>query len=90
MGCCASTLGVTEDELQDGTLPKKDVLHNFTAEGKADALLGMIPGRMFANGASNNACIFTQQGRKGTNQDAMIVWEVWFSLCITHPKLDCT
>ena len=76
MGCCVSTPGVVEHELQDGTPPKKDVLQNFTAECKADALLAMIPGRMFANGASNNACIFTQQGRKGTNQDAMVVWEV--------------
>ena len=34
------------------------------------------PGRMFLNGSSDIACIFSQQGRKGTNQDAMIVWEV--------------
>ncbi|KAG0456539.1 hypothetical protein HPP92_024327 [Vanilla planifolia] len=30
---------------------------------------------MFLNGASSVASIFTQQGKKGTNQDAMIVWE---------------
>ncbi|KAK9292435.1 hypothetical protein L1049_020406 [Liquidambar formosana] len=30
---------------------------------------------MFLNGASDVASLFTQQGRKGTNQDAMIVWE---------------
>lgn len=76
MGCCVSSPVVVEDELQDGVQTKKDVLQNFSAEAKADALLAMIPGRMFANGASNNACIFTQQGRKGTNQDAMVVWEV--------------
>jgi transcription initiation factor TFIID subunit TAF12 len=46
------------------------------AETKNDALLALIPGRMYANGASNMACMFTQQGRKGTNQDAMLVWEV--------------
>ncbi|ONK78095.1 uncharacterized protein A4U43_C02F14260 [Asparagus officinalis] len=34
-----------------------------------------IPGRRFLNGASSVASLFTQQGRKGTNQDAMIVWE---------------
>ncbi|URE32858.1 phosphatase 2C [Musa troglodytarum] len=34
-----------------------------------------IPGRMFLNGASSAASLFTQQGKKGTNQDAMIVWE---------------
>lgn len=38
--------------------------------------LHQIPGRLFANGASRVACLYTQQGKKGTNQDAMIVWEV--------------
>ncbi|KAG1331563.1 putative protein phosphatase 2C 33 [Cocos nucifera] len=37
--------------------------------------LHRIPGRMFLNGASSVASLFTQQGKKGTNQDAMIVWE---------------
>ncbi|XP_068643773.1 probable protein phosphatase 2C 66 [Aristolochia californica] len=37
--------------------------------------LHRIPGRMFVNGASEVACLFTQQGKKGTNQDAMLVWE---------------
>ena len=35
-----------------------------------------VPGRMFLNGSSEVACIFTQQGKKGPNQDAMVVWEV--------------
>ncbi|CAH9052902.1 unnamed protein product [Cuscuta epithymum] len=34
-----------------------------------------IPGRLFSNGSSDIASLFTQQGKKGTNQDAMIVWE---------------
>ncbi|CAI0549848.1 unnamed protein product [Linum tenue] len=37
--------------------------------------LASIPNRIFANGKSRSSCIFTQQGRKGINQDAMIVWE---------------
>ncbi|KAI3783716.1 hypothetical protein L1987_42802 [Smallanthus sonchifolius] len=37
--------------------------------------LHRIPGRMFLNGSSEVASLFTQQGKKGTNQDAMIVWE---------------
>ncbi|KAI3797523.1 hypothetical protein L1987_32781 [Smallanthus sonchifolius] len=37
--------------------------------------LHRIAGRMFLNGASEVASLFTQQGKKGTNQDAMIVWE---------------
>ncbi|KAL0443191.1 UNVERIFIED_CONTAM: putative protein phosphatase 2C 6 [Sesamum latifolium] len=37
--------------------------------------LRQIPGRLFANGANRIASLYTQQGKKGTNQDAMIVWE---------------
>ncbi|KAJ0965225.1 hypothetical protein J5N97_026363 [Dioscorea zingiberensis] len=37
--------------------------------------LQRTPGRMFFNSSSEVACLFTQQGKKGTNQDAMIVWE---------------
>ncbi|XP_008782938.1 probable protein phosphatase 2C 66 isoform X2 [Phoenix dactylifera] len=34
-----------------------------------------VPGRKFLNGATEVACLFTQQGKKGFNQDAMLVWE---------------
>ncbi|KAF0896019.1 hypothetical protein E2562_018151 [Oryza meyeriana var. granulata] len=37
--------------------------------------LAQVEGRMCVNGASAAACLHTQQGRKGTNQDAMVVWE---------------
>ncbi|KAL6841622.1 hypothetical protein ACP4OV_028561 [Aristida adscensionis] len=33
------------------------------------------PGRIAGNGVGNAACLFTRQGKKGTNQDAMVVWE---------------
>jgi hypothetical protein len=51
-------------------------METLTLEAKNDALLASLPGRICSNGASNVACIYTQQGRKGTNQDAMVVWEV--------------
>uniref|UniRef100_A0A0D9VFX3 protein-serine/threonine phosphatase n=1 Tax=Leersia perrieri TaxID=77586 RepID=A0A0D9VFX3_9ORYZ len=34
-----------------------------------------IPGRIAGNGACAVASLYTQQGKKGVNQDAMIVWE---------------
>ncbi|KAJ6798999.1 putative protein phosphatase 2C 66 [Iris pallida] len=40
-----------------------------------DPELYRVPGQMFVNGSTDVACLFTQQGKKGTNQDAMIVWE---------------
>ncbi|XP_058082147.1 probable protein phosphatase 2C 1 isoform X2 [Magnolia sinica] len=41
--------------------------------------LPFVPNRIFANGKSRTSCIFTQQGRKGINQDAMVVWEDFVS-----------
>lgn len=38
--------------------------------------LASVPNRIFSNGKSRSSCVFTQQGQKGINQDAMIVWEV--------------
>lgn len=48
-----------------------------------DLSLHRIPGRLFTNGFTDMASLFTQQGKKGTNQDAMIVWEV----CSSFSKL---
>uniref|UniRef100_A0ACD5WWK2 Uncharacterized protein n=1 Tax=Avena sativa TaxID=4498 RepID=A0ACD5WWK2_AVESA len=33
------------------------------------------PGRIAGIGTGNVACLFTRQGKKGTNQDAMVAWE---------------
>ncbi|KAL6975814.1 hypothetical protein U1Q18_024610 [Sarracenia purpurea var. burkii] len=41
--------------------------------------LSSIPKRIVTNGKSRTSCVFTQQGRKGINQDAMIVWEDFIS-----------
>jgi hypothetical protein len=46
------------------------------AAAAEERALHQIPGRVVANGGSKVACLYTQQGKKGTNQDAMIVWEV--------------
>lgn len=44
-------------------LPREEYLH-------------LVPGRIFSNeGRSSTSSIYTQQGRKGINQDAMILWE---------------
>ncbi|WOK95415.1 putative protein phosphatase 2C 66 isoform X1 [Canna indica] len=45
----------------------------------AEEELHRLPGRLFLNGACEVACLYTQQGKKGTNQDAMIVWENFVS-----------
>ncbi|CAN6922605.1 unnamed protein product [Brassica oleracea] len=48
---------------------------NSSFDSRRDDPLHRVPGRMFLNGSSEVACIFTQQGKKGPNQDAMVVWE---------------
>ncbi|KAF8059774.1 hypothetical protein N665_1224s0017 [Sinapis alba] len=48
---------------------------NSSFDSRSDDPLHRVPGRMFLNGSSEAACIFTQQGKKGPNQDAMVVWE---------------
>ncbi|XP_022864606.1 probable protein phosphatase 2C 33 [Olea europaea var. sylvestris] len=48
---------------------------NSSFDYKREEQLHRIPGRMFLNGSSEIASLFTRQGKKGTNQDAMIVWE---------------
>ncbi|KAI4369325.1 hypothetical protein MLD38_017777 [Melastoma candidum] len=37
--------------------------------------LHKIPGRLYLNGSSDVASLYTLQGKKGVNQDAMLVWE---------------
>lgn len=57
------------------SLKKRQGSRNSSFDCRREDLLHRIPGRMFLNGASDVASLFSQQGKKGTNQDAMIVWE---------------
>ncbi|KAL8201949.1 hypothetical protein R6Q57_011096 [Mikania cordata] len=50
-------------------------LRNSSFDHRKEDQLRRIADRMFLNGSSEVASLFTQQGKKGTNQDAMIVWE---------------
>uniref|UniRef100_A0A7N0TZ12 protein-serine/threonine phosphatase n=1 Tax=Kalanchoe fedtschenkoi TaxID=63787 RepID=A0A7N0TZ12_KALFE len=54
---------------------KKMGARNSSFEYKNEDYLHRIPNRLFLNGSTQLASLFTQQGKKGTNQDAMIVWE---------------
>ncbi|MBA0630055.1 hypothetical protein Godav_002188 [Gossypium davidsonii] len=48
---------------------------NSSFDYRKEEPLHRIPGRLFLNGYNDVASLFTQQGKKGTNQDAMIIWE---------------
>ncbi|KAL1211422.1 putative protein phosphatase 2C 33 [Cardamine amara subsp. amara] len=54
---------------------KRPGSRNSSFDYRREEPLHQVHGRMFLNGSSEVACIFTQQGKKGPNQDAMVVWE---------------
>ncbi|XP_052207835.1 probable protein phosphatase 2C 66 isoform X3 [Diospyros lotus] len=90
MGICYSSIGRKRTTAQkEASLDAKfqkscsgdfsSFIGKFGGGGGAAAderALLQIPGRLFASGSSKIASLYTQQGKKGTNQDAMIVWEV--------------
>ncbi|WOH15320.1 hypothetical protein DCAR_0934857 [Daucus carota subsp. sativus] len=80
MGSCLSTESRSPVPNSPGSRKRKNSRkklgsRNSSFESKREEQLYRIPGRMFLNGSSDVASMFTQQGKKGTNQDAMIVWE---------------
>ncbi|KAJ4834904.1 hypothetical protein Tsubulata_045734 [Turnera subulata] len=44
-------------------------------EAKMEMRLHRVPGRFFLNASTHSASLFSKQGKKGINQDAMLVWE---------------
>ncbi|XP_047333859.1 probable protein phosphatase 2C 33 [Impatiens glandulifera] len=66
-----SPLGVRKKK----SLKKRSISRNSSLEFRRDDQLRRIPERMFLNGSSKIASLFMQQGKKGVNQDAMVVWE---------------
>ncbi|KAI9075325.1 hypothetical protein K1719_042730 [Acacia pycnantha] len=91
MGCCVSTSSRSTCSSRsngDSVLPscfeigfnsQKRTRRTFSDNVISLKHLQSVPNRIFMNGRSRTSCIFTQQGRKGINQDAMIVWEDFMS-----------
>ncbi|XP_045830612.1 probable protein phosphatase 2C 52 [Trifolium pratense] len=91
MGCCVSTSSrstcssgsngdmATPTCLEIGFCAKKRARRTFSDHVISLHHLSSLPSRIFTNGKSRGSCIFTQQGRKGINQDAMVVWEDFMS-----------
>lgn len=69
MGGCCSTLPAYND-------PSMGVLNEVEDDVGDDIQNGDGGARVRLQGASTFISMFTQQGRKGINQDAMTVWEV--------------
>ncbi|XP_076947517.1 putative protein phosphatase 2C 52 [Bidens hawaiensis] len=89
MGCCVSTSSKSScSSMSDGdnvSPPSCFEIAVFGGQRRSKRTfsnhitalqhMSSIPNRICTNGKSQSSCIFTQQGRKGINQDAMIVWE---------------
>ncbi|MED6222388.1 hypothetical protein PIB30_063895 [Stylosanthes scabra] len=92
MGCCVSTsskstcssrsngeMAANPSCFEIGCCVHKKARRTFSDHVISLHHLASLPSRIFTNGKSRASCIFTQQGRKGINQDAMIVWEDFMS-----------
>uniref|UniRef100_A0A2N9GLM7 PPM-type phosphatase domain-containing protein n=1 Tax=Fagus sylvatica TaxID=28930 RepID=A0A2N9GLM7_FAGSY len=71
----AATPSPAGSEVSKKRNPRKKMRSNSSFESKMEMWLHRIPGRLFLNGSTEVACLFSKQGKKGVNQDAMIVWE---------------
>ncbi|KAI3812219.1 hypothetical protein L1987_16926 [Smallanthus sonchifolius] len=97
MGCCVSTSSKSScSSISDGDIVsplscfeitmfggQRRTKRTFSNHISALQHMSSIPNRIFTNGKSRSSCIFTQQGRKGVNQDAMIVWEDFMTEDVT-------
>ncbi|KAM7257177.1 hypothetical protein ACFE04_012918 [Oxalis oulophora] len=74
MGSCLSGSTSRDDEANVLPPPRK-LPRSTSGDSRTELMLHRIPGRMFLNGSVGVASLFSRQGKKGVNQDAMIVWE---------------
>ncbi|KAJ6935825.1 protein phosphatase 2C 66 [Populus alba x Populus x berolinensis] len=76
MGSCYSIMGKEKKSPSSTTTWKKKSFVSSATNANADpSVLLHIPGRFSTNAATKIGCLYTQQGKKGTNQDAMLLWE---------------
>ncbi|KAG6386954.1 hypothetical protein SASPL_152135 [Salvia splendens] len=89
MGVCVSISSRSNGErispscLWIDMFQRKRSRRTFSDHGTTLQHLSTVPNRIITNGRSSSSCIFTQQGRKGINQDAMIVWEDFMAEDVT-------
>ncbi|KAI5591126.1 hypothetical protein POPTR_004G066200v4 [Populus trichocarpa] len=77
MGSCYSIMGEKKKSPSSTTTTgkKKSFVSSATNANADPSVLLHIPGRFATNAATKIGCVYTQQGKKGTNQDAMLLWE---------------
>lgn len=79
MGSCLSASGGASASASASAPSPRYSQLSATATGYDSDLemrLHRIPRRLFLNGSSQVASLCSKQGRKGINQDTMLLWEV--------------
>lgn len=71
--CCSCQIGVQEI---DGYPVGAHDMEKREIHGGSDVVRGDYGARVRVKGSSKYMSMFSQQGTKGNNQDAMTVWEV--------------
>ncbi|XP_027363656.1 probable protein phosphatase 2C 33 [Abrus precatorius] len=73
MGSCLSVTRASPvvGRCEESATPTTSSKHDYSMEMR----LHRVAGRIFLNGSSQVASLFCKQGRKGVNQDAMLLWE---------------
>ncbi|KAF8083638.1 hypothetical protein N665_0761s0013 [Sinapis alba] len=67
----STTASTAEDTLSSGRWRRP---RGYNGGGEIEGTPQVLD-RLISNGSSKSACLYTQQGKKGTNQDAMLVSE---------------
>ncbi|KAL6634346.1 hypothetical protein ACP70R_027017 [Stipagrostis hirtigluma subsp. patula] len=76
LGALGVTWAAARPQRQPRPAPPRGLAPAASADARRFAAeLRGIPGRIAGNGACEVASLYTMQGKKGVNQDAMIVWE---------------
>lgn len=60
--------------------------YQYSRVSNMEMRLHRIPSRIFLNGSTPVASLFCKQGRKGINQDAMLLWE---NFCLMKDSVLC-
>lgn len=72
--CCSCHLGLGGEYGGGYSVPEEEEAREF--EDRGIVLRGDAGARVRLQGSSKYVSMFSQQGKKGVNQDAMTVWEV--------------
>ncbi|CAL0316303.1 unnamed protein product [Lupinus luteus] len=83
MGSCLSSSALESEPLSNfdngGNAKRRRLTTSSSFDHRMETKLHRVPGRLFLNGSTQVASLYCKQGRKGINQDAILLWENFYS-----------